>query len=105
MDHAQDRRAQRGVAGAEVGGEVEAGGGAAADLGRRGAVVGDVEGNVGGAGDIEEGGVVHLLVGAVRWFGVDQNCFDHVGAVDVVGSRCADGVIRACLRVRTAYFW
>ena len=95
----QQGGAERGVGGAEVDGEVEGAGEAAAGLDDRRAVVVAVEADVvRGQGDGARGGQVQRVDFVVRAVGrlrVDGDGLDDVRTEDVVGAGGADGVVGA----------
>ena len=95
----QQGGAERGVGGAEVDGEVESAGEAAARLDDRRAIVVAVEADVvRRQGDGRRGRQVQrvdFVVRAVGRFRVDGDRLDDVRAKDVVGAGSADGVVGA----------
>lgn len=93
MNAMQHARRQRRIVRTEDNREIEGAGPSATHRRDRGAVEIAVETDVVGSRDGQRGEGVDLDVGALRRLAVERDGFDDVRARDVVGARCADGVV------------
>lgn len=100
MDLMQHASRQGGVGGAEIDGEVKFAGSTTTHLCHVRGVIVAVEAEI-VAWDCEGGKIVDFVVGTISWLLVDFDCFDNMGADNVICSGSANGVVRAiqCDRV------